>query len=130
MEIVLGVILLVAAIFLVFAILMQNGKSHKLSGAIAGGAETFFGKTKGATIDKTLNTLTTIVAIVFVIIVVIMYMVQPDTVIDNNAIIDNNIVVTDTTDVAEATEAEEIEETEEVTEAANEEATEADVVEE
>ena len=128
MEIVLGIILLLAAIFLVFAILMQNGKSHKLSGAIAGGAETFFGKTKGATIDKTLNTLTTIVAIVFVIIVVIMYMVQPDTVIDNNAIINNNIVVTDTTDVAEATEAEEIEETEEVTEAANEEATEADVV--
>ena len=125
MEIVLGIILLLAAIFLVFAILMQNGKSHKLSGAIAGGAETFFGKTKGATIDKTLNTLTTIVAIVFVIIVVIMYMVQPDTVIDNNAIIDNNIVVADTT---VADEAEEIEETEEVTEAANEEATEADVV--
>ena len=136
MEIVLGIILLLAAIFLVFAILMQNGKSHKLSGAIAGGAETFFGKTKGATIDKTLNTLTTIVAIVFVLIVVIMYMVQPDTdtVTDNNAIINNNIVVTDTTDVAEVTEAEgieeaeEIEETEEVTEAANEEATEADVV--
>ena len=125
MEIVLGIILLLAAIFLVFAILMQNGKSHKLSGAIAGGAETFFGKTKGATIDKTLNTLTTIVAIVFVIIVVIMYMVQPDTVIDNNAIIDNNIVVADTT---VADEAEEIEEDEEIEEA--EEAAEADVVEE
>ncbi len=115
MEIVLGIILLVAAIFLVVAILMQNGKSHRLSGAIAGGAETFFGKTKGATIDKTLNTLTTIVAIVFVVIVVIMYIVQPDTVVDNNIIIDNNVVVTDAaTDAA--------------TEEATEQATESDVV--
>ena len=113
MEIVLGIILLVAAIFLVVAILMQNGKSHILSGAIAGGAETFFGKTKGATIDKTLNTLTTIVAIVFVVIVVIMYIVQPDTVIDNNTI--NDAVVTDT-----ATDATTDATTEEATEAVSE----------
>ncbi len=123
MEIVLGIILLVAAIFLVVAILMQNGKSHRLSGAIAGGAETFFGKTKGATIDKTLNTLTTIVAIVFVIIVVIMYVVQPDTIVDNNIIIDNNAVSTEateaTTEATEAaTEADVV--TEEVTEAVSE----------
>ena len=117
MEIVLGIILLVAAIFLVVAILMQNGKSHRLSGAIAGGAETFFGKTKGATIDKTLNTLTTIVAIVFVVIVVIMYIVQPDTVIDNNTI--NDAVVTDT--ATDAT-------TDATTEEATEQATESDVV--
>ena len=122
MEIVLGIILLVAAVFLVFAILMQNGKSHKLSGAIAGGAETFFGKTKGATIDKTLNTLTTVVAIVFVIIVIVMYVVQPD-VNYNDMIIDNNVVVTDTaTDAADTTAA-----TEEATVEATEAATEADV---
>lgn len=118
MEIVLGIILLVAALFLVGAILMQNGKSHRLSGAIAGGAETFFGKTKGATIDKTLNTLTTIVAIVFVVIVVIMYIVQPDTIVDNNVIIDNNVVVTEATDAT----------TESATEEATEQATESDVI--
>ena len=119
MEIVLGIILLVAAIFLVVAILMQNGKSHRLSGAIAGGAETFFGKTKGASIDKTLNTLTTIVAIVFVIIVVIMYVVQPDTIVDNNIVIDNNVVSTEATDATtEATEADVV--TEEATEAVSE----------
>ena len=123
MEIVLGIILLVAAIFLVVAILMQNGKSHRLSGAIAGGAETFFGKTKGATIDKTLNTLTTIVPIVFVLIVVIMYVVQPDTIVDNNIIIDNNVVSTEATDATteateEATEADVV--TEEATEAVSE----------
>ena len=35
-----------ASLFLIFAVLMQSGKSKKLSGTIAGGAETFFGKTK------------------------------------------------------------------------------------
>lgn len=42
MEIVLGVILLIAAVFLIISVLMQNGKAHNLSGTIAGGAETFF----------------------------------------------------------------------------------------
>ena len=61
---------------------MQSGKSHNLSGAIAGGAETFFGKEKGKTIDKMLNRLTTIVAIVFTLLVIIVYVIQPDTVFD------------------------------------------------
>ena len=76
---ILGIILLVAAIFLVIAVLMQSSKSHKLSGTIAGGAETFFGKSKGATIDKKLNTLTAIVAVIFVVLVAVMYIIQPNT---------------------------------------------------
>ena len=76
-EIVCGVILIVAAVFLIIAVLMQSGKSKKLSGTIAGGAETFFGKTKGGAIDKILSKLTTIVAILFVLIVVVIYITQP-----------------------------------------------------
>ena len=76
-EIVCGIILIVAAVFLIGAVLMQSGKSKKLSGTIAGGAETFFGKTKGKAIDKVLSKLTTIVAIVFVLIVVVIYVTQP-----------------------------------------------------
>ncbi len=76
-EIVCGIILLVAAVFLIFAVLMQSGKSKKLSGTIAGGAETFFGKTKGKAMDKILSKLTTIIAIVFVLLVVILYIIQP-----------------------------------------------------
>ena len=76
-EIVCGIILIVAAVFLIIAVLMQSGKSKKLSGTIAGGAETFFGKTKGKAIDKLLSKLTTIVAIVFVLIVVVIYVTQP-----------------------------------------------------
>ena len=78
LELVLGIILLVAALFLVIAVLMQHGKQKGLSGTIAGGAETFFGKQKGKTIDKILSKATTVVAICFVVIVIAMYAVQPD----------------------------------------------------
>ena len=76
MEIALGIILMIGAIFLIAAVLMQSGKSHKLSGTIAGGAETFFGKTKGKSIDKLFSKLTTIVSIVFVVLVIVVYIFQ------------------------------------------------------
>ena len=76
MDIVLSIILFIAAIFLIVAVLMQSGKSHGLSGSIAGGAETFFGKTKGKTFDKVLSRLTTIVSIVFVVLVLAVYIAQ------------------------------------------------------
>ncbi len=75
MELVLGILLLIMALFLIVAVLMQSGKDKKLSGAIAGGAETFFGKGKGSKADKVLPMLTTIVSIVFVIVVILMYVV-------------------------------------------------------
>ena len=77
-EIVLGIILLICAVFLVVAVLMQQGKQLGLSGSIAGGSDTFFGKNKGKTNEKKLSMITTIVAIVFVVIVVAMYAIQPD----------------------------------------------------
>ena len=76
-EWIIGIVLIVAAVFLIFAVLMQSGKSKKLSGTIAGGAETFFGKTKGKAIDKILSKLTTIIAVVFVVLVLVLYLVQP-----------------------------------------------------
>lgn len=77
MEIALGIILMVAAVFLIIAVLMQSGKSHNLSGTIAGGAETFFGKTKGKAVDKLLSKLTTIIAVCFVVLVAVIYIIQP-----------------------------------------------------
>jgi len=76
MQIAIGIILIVFAVFLVVAVLMQDGKSHNLSGAIAGGAETFFGKSKAANINKKLSVLTTIVAIVFSLLVLVSYLMQ------------------------------------------------------
>lgn len=79
MQIAIGIILIISAIFLIVAVLMQHGKSHNLSGTIAGGAETFFGKTKGSTLDKKLSKLTTIVAIVFCVLVLVSYLIQDTT---------------------------------------------------
>ncbi len=74
--IVISIILLVAAVFLTIAILLQHGKSHNLSGTIAGASETFFGKSKATTIDRKLSTLTTVVAIVFVVLVLVAFLIQ------------------------------------------------------
>ncbi len=79
MQIVIGIILIIAALFLIVAVLMQHGKSHNLSGTIAGGAETFFGKTKGSTLDKKLSKLTTVVAIIFCVLVLVSYLIQDTT---------------------------------------------------
>jgi len=49
-------------------ILMQSGKSAGLSGAIAGGAETFLSKGKAKTLDQKLAKLTKWIALVFVLL--------------------------------------------------------------
>lgn len=109
-EIVLGIILLVTAVFLIVAVLMQSGKAHNLSGTIAGGAETFFGKTKGKTIDKMLSKITTIVSVCFVILVIVIYVIQPNTAVDPDKVFDENADLAagevTTADTAEETEAE------------------------
>lgn len=77
-ETILGILLIVMSLFLIVAVLMQHGKSHGLSGTIAGGAETFFGKNKGASVDSMLSKITTVVAIVFTLVVVVTYVIQGD----------------------------------------------------
>ena len=69
-------VMIVLAVFLVIAVLMQSGKETGLSGTIAGGAETFFGKTKGKTIDRALSKATTVVSIIFVLLVLAVYVLQ------------------------------------------------------
>ncbi len=76
LSVVLGALLLILAIALVVLVLVQQGgKDKKLSGAIAGGSDTFYGKNKGTDKDKVLSTITAIVAAVFVVIVVAMYLI-------------------------------------------------------
>ena len=99
MEIALGIILMIGAIFLIAAVLMQSGKSHKLSGTIAGGAETFFGKTKGKSIDKLFSKLTTIVSIVFVVLVIVVYIFQEKPIEDDkNDALDDALGSTEVTE--------------------------------
>lgn len=74
MEIALGIAVIVLSVILVVAVLMQSGKDTRLSGTIAGGAETFFGKTKANTWDRILSKLTIVVSIVFALVVIAMYL--------------------------------------------------------
>ncbi|NPV42697.1 MAG: preprotein translocase subunit SecG [Firmicutes bacterium] len=55
---------------LIVTVLLQSGKSAGLSGAIAGGAETFFGKKKG--LDSLLSKLTSMFAIMFIVTSVVL----------------------------------------------------------
>ena len=59
------VIHLILSFILIAVVLLQSGKAQGLSGAIAGGSETFFGKNKGRTIDAILSKWTSVVAIAF-----------------------------------------------------------------
>ncbi len=67
-EIVLGAVLLAASIVLVIVVLMQESKTQGLSGAIAGGAETFLGKNKGRTMEQKLVKITKALAVVFFVL--------------------------------------------------------------
>ena len=57
-EIALGVVLIITSIALIAVVLLQEGRSAGLSGAIAGGAETFLGKNKSKTIEQKLVKIT------------------------------------------------------------------------
>ena len=61
------------ALFLIISVLMQSGKDTHLSGTIAGGADTFFGKAKANTWDRILSKLTVVISIIFAIVVIVMY---------------------------------------------------------
>ena len=78
LEYVLLVILLLAAIFIVAAVLLQKGNEDGLSGAISGGADTFYGKDKSSHTDRALFKWTVIVGIIFAVTVIVVYVIQPD----------------------------------------------------
>ena len=74
-EITLGIIIMVFSVVLIAMVLLQSGKDKRLSGTIAGAAETFFAKGKSKTRDKILSRITTVLSFVFVVLVVVLYIV-------------------------------------------------------
>ena len=64
---VLLVVHIIACISLILIVILQSGRSAGISGEIAGGAETFFGKNKARTLNGMLGRWTTYAAIIFVI---------------------------------------------------------------
>ena len=78
LEIVLLVLLLVSAAFIVVAVVLQKSNEDGLSGTIAGGSETFYGKDKSAGADRVLYRWTLVAAIIFAIAVLVVFIIQPD----------------------------------------------------
>ncbi len=68
LEIVLGVFLILVSVLLIAIVLMQKSREGGLSGAIAGGSDTFFGKNKGRTNEARLAKMTRYIAIVFFVL--------------------------------------------------------------
>ncbi len=71
---VLAIVDIVICALLVFLVVFQEG-NDKGMGIIGGGADTFFGKEKGRTIDSKLKRLTTILAIAFAVCTVVLYLI-------------------------------------------------------
>ena len=74
MNIFLGILLLLAALFLIVAVLLQNGKS-KGTGVVTGGAETFFGKNKGKSIEAKMKKWTWICLAILAVLSIAFYLI-------------------------------------------------------
>ncbi|WP_268222190.1 preprotein translocase subunit SecG [Staphylococcus ureilyticus] len=59
------IILILDCIALVTVVLLQEGKSNGLSGAISGGTEQLFGKQKQRGVDLFLHRLTIVLSVIF-----------------------------------------------------------------
>ncbi|GAA0462809.1 preprotein translocase subunit SecG [Alkalibacillus silvisoli] len=74
---VLATILFLNTIALITVVLLQQGKSAGLSGAISGGAEHLFGKQKARGMDGILHRVTVVLGVSFMVVTFILgYLVQ------------------------------------------------------
>jgi preprotein translocase subunit SecG len=74
-QIIVSIFHIIFSLSIVVVVLLQSGKSAGLSGSIAGGAETFFGKNKGRTLDALLGKYTSIAAIMFLVTSIALFLV-------------------------------------------------------
>ena len=72
LELILTIIQLVSGLAVTVIVLMQSGKSAGLSGAIAGGAETFLSKGKAKTLDAKLAKAPKWFGLVFVVLTLVL----------------------------------------------------------
>ena len=68
MQIALGVLLILASIAIIIVVLLQDANQGGLSGAIAGGGDTFFAKNKGRTKEAKLKKVTMYISIFFLVL--------------------------------------------------------------
>ena len=75
LELILTIIQLISGLAVTVIVLMQSGKSAGLSGAIAGGVDTFLSKNKAKTWDAKLAKMTQWVAIVFMVLTLVLCLI-------------------------------------------------------
>ena len=70
MHIFLTIVFIIVSIVLTVLVLMQEGKSAGLSGAISGAADTYWGKNKGRSMEGKLVKYTKILAVLFFLLAI------------------------------------------------------------
>ena len=74
-QLILSIVLFLLSLFLVAVVLLQEGKTAGLSGAISGGADTFLSKNKAKSWDAKLARWTKWVAIIFMVVCLVLSLV-------------------------------------------------------
>ena len=72
MHIFLTIVFIIVSIVLTVLVLMQEGKSAGLSGAISGVADTYWGKNKGRSMEGNLVKWTKILTVVFFLLAIVL----------------------------------------------------------
>lgn len=72
LAIIINIIYILISLVIIAVVLLQHGRSAGISGTIAGGAETFFGKNKGRAYESLLTKYTGWMAGAFLIISIIL----------------------------------------------------------
>ncbi|WP_425448548.1 preprotein translocase subunit SecG [Dethiothermospora halolimnae] len=70
------IFIIISSLVLIASILLQSGKSAGLSGSIAGGAESIWGKNKGRSYEGILSKVTAVCAILFVLSALVLAALQ------------------------------------------------------
>lgn len=72
LRVILTIVYVLICIGLVVVVLMQEGKSAGLSGAISGVADTYWGKNKGRSMEGALSKITILLTVFFFVISVVL----------------------------------------------------------
>ena len=75
LTLVITILQLLCGLAVIVVVLFQSGKSAGLSGAIAGGVDTFLSKNKAKTWDSKLAKLTKWVALLFVVLTLVLSLI-------------------------------------------------------
>ena len=74
-QLILSIVLFLLSLFLIAVVLLQEGKTAGMNGAISGGADTFLSKNKAKSLDAKLARWTKWVAIIFMVVCVVLSLV-------------------------------------------------------